>query len=166
MKMEKMGIAIGEENFLEIRKNRAYYVDKSLLIKNIIESPSKVIVFTRPRRFGKTLNISMLAYYFDILQKEAAWAFEDLEINKNNPKFEAFQNQYPVIKMTLKDVESSNFEDALGKFKYFMSTEYRRHNYLLDSEALDGEQKRVRSLLEKAFGIPPCPLRKAGSSSN
>jgi len=138
--MEKKGIGIGIENFVDMIDRNAYYVDKTLLIKEVIESPSNVMVFTRPRRFGKTLNMSMLAYFFDVKETKSAWAFEGLHISKEG-KYKAFQNQYPVITMSLKDVVSTDFDGALYKFKYFMSTEYGRHRYLLDSEKLDDEQK-------------------------
>jgi len=139
--MEKKGIAIGVDNFLKIREGNAYYVDKSLLIKKIVDSHSDVMVFTRPRRFGKSLNISMLAYYFDKQHSESVWAFDGLAINDENDSYKRHQNQYPLIKMTLKSVASSNFSDALLKFKYVMSTEYKRHSYLLTSPHLKDEEK-------------------------
>jgi len=149
--MEKKGIAIGVDNFLKIRENKAYYVDKSLLIKKVVDSQSEVLVFTRPRRFGKSLNISMLTYYFDKQHSESAWAFDHLAIKEAGEPYKSLQNAYPVVKLVLKSVVSTNFNDALIKFKYVISSEYTRHQYLLESDRLSSKEKAYieRMILEK-----------------
>jgi len=149
---KKRGIPIGQDDFLEVRRLNAYYVDKSLLIKEIIDSSSSVLVFTRPRRFGKSLNISMLGYYFDRLEAKAAFAFEGLKISDEGAEYKEYQNNFPVIKMTLKDAESANFENAFVALKEIVAKEYKRHAYLLESDKLTEHERSVfqKVLEEKA----------------
>ena len=99
--MKGIGIGISDFKALRIRDN--YFIDKSMYIKDIIDNQSGVILLTRPRRFGKTLNMSMLRYYFDIKGKDNKELFKDLKIMKEDEYYTSKLGYYPVIYLTLKD---------------------------------------------------------------
>ncbi|MCL1990400.1 MAG: ATP-binding protein [Defluviitaleaceae bacterium] len=143
MAEEKKGFPIGVENFYDMVTRNSYYVDKTLLIKDVIDSQSTVTLCTRPRRFGKSLAISMLQYYFENLKKEDASIFDGLKIANTGEKYLAEQNKYPVIKLTMKSVEGRTFESAFDGVKFLMYREYRRHDYLLDADALSNDEKET-----------------------
>ena len=92
-----MKLPIGVSDFKEIQTYKYTFVDKSLLIKDIIDNSSKVIIFTRPRRFGKTLNMSMLYHYFALSEEDKSGLFKDLEIWKQGEHYQRHQGKYPVI---------------------------------------------------------------------
>lgn len=96
-------VPIGIENFKEMIDKNAYYVDKTNLIENVLDEQS--VFFTRPRRFRKTLNMSMLYYFFSIKEKENAYLFNGLNISKNKEAIK-HQNKYPVIFIFLKDMKN------------------------------------------------------------
>ena len=104
-------IPVGIDDFKEIINNSCYYVDKTKFITNILDDGSKVKLFTRPRRFGKTLNMSMLKYFFDIHNsKENKELFNGLDIEKT--KHFSEQGQYPVVFISLKGIKSNTWEEA------------------------------------------------------
>ena len=106
-------IFIGAEFFRELRENNCYYIDKTGLIEELLsENPSKVSLFTRPRRFGKTLMMTMLRDFFDIRQDSKA-IFEGLAISRNKALCERWMNRYPTVFLTLKGVEGLSFEQAM-----------------------------------------------------
>lgn len=105
-----MQLSIGIENFKELIDNKYYFIDKSDLIKGIIKE--KVAVYTRPRRFGKTLTMSMLYYFFSIEEKSNAYLFDGLKIAEY-PDILQFQNQYPVILISMKDLKSRTMKCKL-----------------------------------------------------
>ncbi len=110
-------VGIGEADFANLRKEGAYYVDKTEIIYELLhDSKNKVTLFTRPRRFGKTLMMSMLENYFDI-RKDSRRLFEDLAIFKYKDFCKEWMNQYPVLFLSFKDVEGENFEDAYDMLK-------------------------------------------------
>lgn len=111
-------LPIGIENFKELIDNKYYYVDKTALIKDV--SSEKVALYTRPRRFGKTLNMSMLYYFFSNKEKENSYLFNGLEISKDKEACK-HQNQYPVLFLTLKDMKRNHFEAQIDKFKSIIS---------------------------------------------
>lgn len=145
--IEKKALPIGVEFFDKMIENDYYYIDKTLLIKDIIDKKSEVNLFTRPRRFGKSLNISMLQHFFDVLLTDKAYLFDKLNISNESDKYLAHQNKYPVIKLGLKDVESSDFNRSLKKLVIEIALEFDRHKYILKSEALDDEEKNHYQLL-------------------
>ena len=106
-------VPIGIENFKEMIDKNAYYVDKTNLIENVLNEQN--VFFTRPRRFGKTLNMSMLYYFFSIKEKENAYLFDGLNISKNKEALK-HQNKYPTIFISLKEMKVSSMEDQLVKF--------------------------------------------------
>ena len=110
--MREIKIPVGISDFKEIREGSYYYIDKTGLISRILkESPAKVILITRPRRFGKTLGMSMLANFFDI-EKNSREVFAGLEISENKELCETWMNQWPIVFLTFKDVDGLNFRSA------------------------------------------------------
>ena len=127
-------ISTGIENFKELLDNNYYYVDKTRLIEDVLSD--KVMLYTRPRRFGKTLNLSMLYYFFSNKEKENSYLFERLNISKNKEILK-HQNQYPVIFLTLKDMQYLNFEDQKKQFAILIKELILKNIELLDSSIID-----------------------------
>lgn len=123
-----MKLPVGIERFDEIRTMRFYYVDKTKLIEELLENWGKVNLFTRPRRFGKTLNMSMLQCFFEIGTDGAL--FDGLYISKNRELCDAHMGKYPVIFVSLKDVDGLTYEDAFARLKTIILREAARHAYL------------------------------------
>lgn len=140
--MNKKKIPIGIEDFKEIIDKSCYFVDKSLLIRNILESGSKVNLFTRPRRFGKTLNMSMMRYFFEKSNEDNSYLFKNLAIAQDGGQYMKHQGQYPVISITFKDIEASDYETAFSMFKSIIADEFERHSELLESDKLKPRQRR------------------------
>lgn len=123
-------IPIGISNFKEIIEENYYYIDKTKLIDNVINDGAKVKLFTRPRRFGKTLNMSMLRYFFDVVNaEENKKLFKDLYIEKTE-SFK-YQGQYPVIYLSLKDLKLNSYEDSIEELKNLIAELYEEHIYIL-----------------------------------
>ena len=142
------GIGIGISDFKMLRKRENYYIDKTMFIKDIIDNQSGVNLITRPRRFGKTLNMSMLKYYFDCRQKDNKELFEGLKIMNQNEKYTSKLGYYPVIYITLKDVQDTNYENMLLDMKTAVIDMYQEHRYLLDSDKIYPEEKaRITDIL-------------------
>ena len=134
-------LPIGIDNFEELISENCYFVDKSLFIKEILDSKAKVTLIPRPRRFGKTLNISMLKCFFEKTENSRISLFDNLAI----AQFEdimAHQGQYPVIFFTLKFIESETWDDCFKKLKKIIADIYRQHLYLLKDSLLDVTQKK------------------------
>ena len=141
--MSNIGIGISDFKMLRVRNN--FYIDKSLFIKHIIDNPSGVILITRPRRFGKTLNMSMLKYYFDCTLKDSKELFNGLKIMDQGEEYTSKLGHYPVIYLTLKDVQSTNFENMLLCLKTELVELYIDHANLLKSEKLLDVEKEMFS---------------------
>ena len=151
--VEKKRLPIGISDFKEIIESDYYYVDKSLFIKEIIEIGSKAILIPRPRRFGKTLNISMLKYFFEKTDYDNCFLFENLSIWNERDKYKTHQGQYPVIFITFKDVNSNNWELCYEHLNNTVISEYKRHRYLLDSDCLYDEDKKLfQQIINNAAG--------------
>ena len=139
-------LPVGIENFEEIRRNRFYYVDKTKLIEQLVETGGKVTLFTRPRRFGKTLNMSMLRSFFET--GSDASLFDGLYIAENKALCEEYMGKYPVIFLSLKSVEGLNFEDARYRMIELISIEAERFGFLADSEHLsENERARYKAMI-------------------
>lgn len=139
-------LPVGIENFEEIRRNRFYYVDKTKLIEQLVETGGKVTLFTRPRRFGKTLNMSMLRSFFEM--GSDASLFDGLYIAENKALCEEYMGKYPVIFLSLKSVEGLNFEDARYRMIELISIEAERFGFLADSEHLsENERARYKAMI-------------------
>lgn len=132
-------LPVGIDSFEKIRRNGFYYIDKTNLIEQILMNWGEVTLFTRPRRFGKTLNMSMLKSFFEIGADAAL--FEGLYIAKNKELCDAYMGKYPVIFLTLKGVEGLTFADAKRMLGTILANEIDRHYYLKTSDALTDEDK-------------------------
>ena len=138
--MGKKAIPIGIENFEDIIKDNYYYVDKSMLIEDILVNRAAVTLFTRPRRFGKTLNMSMIKYFFDIRNKdENRKLFEGLKIFGSEYMRE--QGKYPVIFISLKDLRADTWEMCLLEIKKLISKIYREFQYI--TEKMNKDDKEI-----------------------
>ena len=136
-------LPIGVEFFDDMIEKGYYYVDKTLLIKDLLDTGGAVNLFTRPRRFGKSLNISMLQHFFDNLMADKAQLFDGLAISQTGDAYLKHQNEYPVIKLGLKDVASRDFTGAMKKMATEISSEYDRHACLLESPKLRNKEKEI-----------------------
>lgn len=127
------GLPIGYEDFKEIIEHDLYYVDKTLMIKRLIDRHGKVNLFTRPRRFGKTLNLSMLKYFFERQTDEkgdrsdSSYLFRKLKIAGCGGQYMTFQGKYPVINLSLKSARQPDFEMAYKSLVDEIAKEFDRH---------------------------------------
>ncbi|MBB1534398.1 AAA family ATPase [Leptotrichia sp.] len=138
--MGKKAIPVGIENFEDIIKDNYYYVDKSMLIEDILVNRAAVTLFTRPRRFGKTLNMSMIKYFFDVRNKdENRKLFERLKIFGSEYMRE--QGKYPVIFVSLKDLRADTWEMCLMEIKKLISKIYREFQYI--TEKMNEDDKEI-----------------------
>ena len=134
-------LPVGIENFEELRTKDYYYIDKSKLIEQLLDNKGKVTLFTRPRRFGKTLNMSMLKCFFELGTNPSL--FDGLYISSNKELCEKHLGQYPVIFLTLKSVEGDNFEKAKYQMIEKIGKEAKRLSFLKDSLNLDQDDKSI-----------------------
>lgn len=135
----KKNLPIGISDFKELITKNKYYIDKTMLIKDILNS-SKVVLIPRPRRFGKTLNMSMLKYFFEKTDLNKEYLFSNFQIWDDEPSKTHF-NKYPVIFITFKDVKSNTYNDTIEEIRMLMSRLYLDHLYLRNSKALDQIEK-------------------------
>jgi len=141
--VERRPIPIAVDDFKELIESNYSYVDKTLFIQELWEKGAKVSIIPRPRRFGKTLNMSTLRYFFEKSEKNNAHLFTNLKIWEIS-KFRELQGTYPVIFLTLKDLKNAlNWESALEKMKLIIADEFKRHRYLLQSDVLYPEDKEL-----------------------
>ena len=127
--MRKKAVPVGIEDFKELIQDEYYYVDKTLLIDEMLMNKSKVTLFTRPRRFGKTLNMSMLKYFFDVKDKEEnKKLFENLKVSDS--EYMSEQGKYPVIFISLKDLKGDTWEECLKRLKLFIFDLYAEFEYI------------------------------------
>ena len=139
--MKHKPLPIGVEDFKRLVDNEYYFVDKTLMIKELLENKETVNLFTRPRRFGKTLNMSMLQRFFEATEKSNAYLFDGLKI-ATYPEYMAYQGQYPVISISLKSMKQKNFTLAFETYKYLIKSEYSRHkDFIFSKNVLDEEEK-------------------------
>ena len=144
-------LPVGLENFREIQKSGFYYVDKTKLIEQLLENWSKVNLFTRPRRFGKTLNMSMLRHFFEIGTDETL--FEGLYISENQKLCEEYMGKYPVIFLSLKGIDGLSFEAAKYRLTELIGVEAERFAFLADSEKLmENERSKYRAIIHLVNG--------------
>lgn len=156
----KRNLPVGMEFFDTIRREERYYVDKTGLIAELLRNGDKVNLFTRPRRFGKTLMMTTLQYFFEY--GTDASLFEGLAIAGEQELCEKYMGQYPVIFMTLKDIDALKFENAKGSAALLLHDEMMRHEYLLDSPKLSERQKRAFEELLDDDLMQEQQLEKAG----
>ena len=140
-------LPVGIEDFAEIRRNEYYYVDKTQLIEQVLDRRNKVTLFTRPRRFGKTLNMSMLRYFFEI--GTDVKLFEELFIAQNHELCEKYMGKYPVIAISLKGINASSYEAAFDQLVELINQSASDFQFLQNSNFLtDYEKERFARLLD------------------
>lgn len=130
------------ENFKEIRTQQFYYVDKTGIIKDLLENIGKVNLFTRPRRFGKTLNMSMLKYFFDTGSDTTL--FNGLEISKEKELCEEYMGKFPVIAVSLKDIGGNSFEKAKNNLRSAIGDEALQFQFLRTSREYGQLENRIK----------------------
>lgn len=146
--MSKLSIPVGISNFEKIRNGGFYYIDKTGLIAELVRSSAEVTLITRPRRFGKTLGMSMLESFFDI-RKDSKKLFDGLEISHQKNLCEKWMNQWPVVFLSLKNVDGIHFSDAYQQLVYEISLLYQQHDNLLKSTALSDRDKFLFKQLQE-----------------
>ena len=139
--MNNMKLPVGIDQFDKLIKSGFYYVDKTRLIEQLLQNWGEVNLFTRPRRFGKTLNMSMLKSFFEIGTDKTL--FDQLYIAANKELCEEYMGQYPVIFLSLKGVDGLNFEEAKSMLKITIRTEAQRHYELKKSEKVSEENRKL-----------------------
>lgn len=141
--MRELSIPVGVSDFEEIRKNGYYYIDKSGLIKELLDSTgTEVTWITRPRRFGKTLGMSMLENFFDI-RKDSRQLFEGLEVTNHQTLCDEWMNQYPTIFVSFRQVDGLDFTGAYDMLTWVISELYKKHLYLLESDRINECDKEI-----------------------
>ena len=136
-------LPIGISDFKELKENNYYFIDKSLFIKDIIDENAKVILLPRPRRFGKTLNLSMLYYFFSNTDEDYSHLFKNLKIKDTEDRYLDKQGKYPVVFLTFRGVKDLSWEDCLENIQDIISSQYESHAYLLEGELLSDKEKTV-----------------------
>jgi hypothetical protein len=136
----KKKLPIGISDFKKLIDGDYFYVDKSLFIQEIIEKGTEVALIPRLRRFGKTLNLSMLRYFFEKTEEDTGYLFKGLQIWKKE-EYRALQGQFPVIYITFKDIKHSTWDHTFEDFQRLISEEFQRHRYLLEGDLLSAEER-------------------------
>ncbi len=150
--VEKLRMPIGVDDFGKLRTNNFYYVDKTDMIKELLENWGEVNLFTRPRRFGKSINISMLKYFFEIGTDRSL--FDGLTISKETELCGEYMGQFPVISITLKQVTGATFEDAKNNIWDVISEEAIRHSALLkNSDFAEWDKSRLLDIINRRRGL-------------
>lgn len=153
-------IAVGDESFDEIRKAGLYYVDKTELLYDLVgRTDNKVTLFTRPRRFGKTLNMSMMESFFDI-NRDSKAVFEGLDVSKHEDFCSAWMNQYPVLFISFKDVDGLDFESAFVALQGVISDFCFKYSEIIESDKVDPIDKATFNLL-KGKKVEPAAIKSS-----
>ena len=151
--MDNKTINIGSSDFVKLIQRGYFYVDKTLMIKDVIDSGSEALLFTRPRRFGKSLNMSMLKAYFE-MNADTAELFRDLKIWQCGERYRAEQGKYPVIYLSFFDFSEPDWEQALNYLKKAISDEFIRHNCVCEGDILiPVEKMQFQSVMEASASI-------------
>ena len=152
--MEQKPLPIGIDNFEMLITRGYYFVDKTLLIKDLLDNKAAVNLFTRPRRFGKTLNISMLQYYFEDRRDEFtgekidnSYLFEGLNIKGESEKYTKYIGKYPVINLSLKSAKQGSLDLAFQCIREEISNEFKRHKYIIESDVLKAEKEHFMKIV-------------------
>lgn len=138
---EKKSLPIGISDYVRAQ-SEYYYVDKTMMIKEFLDRKPLVSLFTRPRRFGKTLNMDMLRVFFEISEDDTSRYFKDKAIWKCGEEYQSHQGKYPVIFLTFKDVKFDTWEATIGKIRELVQEEYGRHQEIIDSDKISVYEKK------------------------
>ena len=148
--MDRKSLPIGVSDFQKLIENELYYIDKTLFIKELLSSKAEVTLIVRPRRFGKTLNMSMLKVFFEKNDTSKGHLFKNLAVQQHADCMD-YQGKYPVIFFGFKDTKKSNWELSYQEFKNNISQEFLRHKYVLAGTALEEfEKKQFISVVDKS----------------
>ena len=162
--MKKLQIPVGISDFTKIREQGYYYVDKTGLISELLEDIAEVTLITRPRRFGKTMGMSMLANFFDI-HKDSTALFEGLEISRNVALCKAWQNQWPVLFVSFKDIDGLTFVSAKEMLIERVATLCKMHSYLAFSDQINPDDRKIfQKLSDLVNGKPTDAMLKTSLS--
>ena len=145
---ELLPFAIGNTSYIEI-SSECYYVDKTLLIRDLIDDHNMVTLFTRPRRFGKTLAINTIKTFFEKTDEDTSRYFTDKKIWQCGDKYRALQGKYPVIMLTFKDVKYNSWEESMEAIRLVVKDEYKRHPELAGSTVLDMDSRNYIDRMER-----------------
>ena len=155
--MDYKPLPIGIDNFEKLITRGYYFIDKTLFIKDLLDNKGSVSLFTRPRRFGKTLNMSMLQYYFEDMRdeftgekKDNSYLFEGLNIMDCGDEYTSHMGKYPVINLSLKSAKQGTLELAFKCLREEISNEFRRHQYILESDKLKVEKEEYMKIVSKS----------------
>lgn len=152
--MDYKPLPIGIDNFELLITKGYYYVDKTLLIKKLLDGASMVSLFTRPRRFGKSLNLSMLQYYFEKTEADRKTLFEGLAISNAGEKYTAHKGCYPVIMLNFKEATQDDFETSYARLRRNIAKEFSRHSQMLSMDVLTAkEMQKYQSLQDEEADI-------------
>jgi hypothetical protein len=141
-------VAIGNTSYIEV-SSECYYVDKTLLIRDLMDDHNMVTLFIRPRRFGKTLAINTIKTFFEKTEDDTSKYFMDKKIWQCDEKYRAMQGMYPVIMLTFKDIKYNTWEESMEAIRLVVKDEYKRHPELLQSTVLDADEKNYIARMEK-----------------
>ncbi len=134
-------IPIGIEDFKRLVDNEYFFVDKTMLIKELIDNGNAVTLFTRPRRFGKTLNISMLRRYFEKTAEDSSYLFDGLKISGAGEKYRSYMGQYPVINVSLKSMKQASFEESFFEYQTLIIEEFEKKRYTLECSEITFDER-------------------------
>lgn len=145
-------LPIGIDDFKKLINENYYYVDKTLLIKELLDNKGEVNLFTRPRRFGKTLNMSMLQYFFEKTEEDNSYLFNGLKIMNESKKYLDYMGKYPVINLSLKSAKQPTFEMSYKKIREAIADEFKRYSEVLNENVLFEDEKEdfTNLMLQKA----------------
>lgn len=147
--MEWTPLPIGVENFEEMITKGYYYVDKTLLIRDLIDLREKLNLFTRPRRFGKTLNLSMLRYFFEKSEEDRSHLFTGLEIMNTGEKYLRELGQYPVISLSMKSMKQASYESAFHCLKEEIAKEFKKYPQLVQKLEAEDDRRKYYLLMNR-----------------
>lgn len=146
----KKRIPIGYEDFKQLIDSGFYYVDKSMFIYELLHSGGQNNLITRPRRFGKTLNFSMLKYFFDINEKDNAYLFDGLKISEHYEELAMYRNTHPVITLSLKCAKQGDYDKAIYSLRHEIQYQFKKYSDVLKSEKIDvNDRKRAEEIMAK-----------------
>ena len=135
----KKRIPIGYEDFKQLMDGEFYYVDKTMLIYDLLHNGGQNNLITRPRRFGKTLNFSMLRYFFDITEKDNAYLFDGLKISEHYDELAMYRNTHPVITLSMKCAKQGNYAEALDSLCNEIQRQFINYSFIMDSERINAK---------------------------
>lgn len=140
---------IGVDDFKAVHERDLYYIDKSMLIKDILDDGAEVNLIARPRRFGKTLNLSMLRYFFEKTEEDHAAFFQDLEIWQQGERYQKEQGKYPVITLTMKSLKMNTWSNNYSRLCALLATEIERHSYLYEGTLSSNDNYVITRILNR-----------------